>query len=104
MRKQTEELTLWIVTISNNQKQGPGTNNPDLVTATYARGQADAEQQLAAWFAKHPERPYRFFTEQPYGYLAGMSTWLPGHISGDKISPKGANSKPLDTPQTSPNT
>jgi hypothetical protein len=106
MNNHTEELTLWTVTISNHQQQGPGKNNPDLVSATYARNQKDAEQQLAAWFARHPERPYHTFTEQPYGYLVGVSTWLPGHIPikpSNQTKPaatRNRNTKCKDTSKT----
>ncbi len=80
MSESTEELTLWVVRASNNKRQVLGDNNPDLVTAVYARDRADAERRLAGWFEKHPDRPYHYFSEQPGGFLMGMSRWLPGRM------------------------
>jgi hypothetical protein len=73
-------LVLWVVRASNNKKQGLGDNNPDLVTAVYACDREDAERRLAGWFEKHPDKPHHYFTEQPHGYLMGISRWLPGRM------------------------
>ena len=57
MSKQPNLLTLWVVRASNNEQRTTGDPNPDIMTATYAYDQAQAEKNLADWFAQYPERP-----------------------------------------------